>query len=59
MTSESFDTPEARDASATAALDEALARLDGLDRRPTAEHVPAFERIHTALTEALSTIDGA
>ncbi|WP_169748079.1 hypothetical protein [Pseudonocardia acaciae] len=32
--------------------------LDGLDARPTAQHVAAFERVHAALTDALSAIDG-
>jgi hypothetical protein len=36
----------------------ALAGLDGLDARPTGEHVAAFERVHVALTDALSAIDG-
>jgi hypothetical protein len=35
----------------------ALAGLDGLDHRPTAAHVAAFDRVHTALTDALSAID--
>jgi hypothetical protein len=36
----------------------ALAGLDRLDTRPTGEHVAAFERVHVALTDALSAIDG-
>jgi len=36
----------------------ALAGLDRLDARPTGEHVAAFERVHVALTDALSAIDG-
>jgi len=35
----------------------ALAGLDRLDSRPTGEHVAAFERVHVALTDALSAID--
>jgi hypothetical protein len=35
----------------------AMAGLDGLDPRPTAGHVAAFDRVHTALTDALSAID--
>lgn len=35
----------------------ALAGLDGLQARPTAQHVAAFERVHAALTDALSAID--
>lgn len=40
-------------------LAEALAGLRGLDQRPTAEHVRAFERVHAAMSEALAAIDGA
>lgn len=40
------------------AIADALAGLDGLDARPTAQHVAAFERVHAALTDALSAIDG-
>ena len=36
------------------AVDAALAGLDGLDDRPLAEHVAVFERIHTALGDALA-----
>jgi hypothetical protein len=32
----------------------ALAGLDGLADRPLAEHVEVFERIHTALGDALA-----
>jgi hypothetical protein len=32
----------------------AMAGLDGLAERPIAEHVEAFERVHTALGEALA-----
>ncbi|MGI5131498.1 hypothetical protein ACQEVB_32155 [Pseudonocardia sp. CA-107938] len=32
----------------------ALAGLDGLAERPLAEHVDVFERIHTALGDALA-----
>jgi hypothetical protein len=37
-----------------AAVDSALAGLDGLAERPLAEHVEAFERVHTALSDALA-----
>jgi hypothetical protein len=37
----------------------ALAALADLDARPTAAHVAAFEQMHAALTDALSSIDGA
>jgi len=40
-------------------LEEALAGLRGLDQRPTAEHVRAFERVHAAMSDALAAIDGA
>jgi hypothetical protein len=36
------------------AVDAALAGLDGLDDRPLAEHVAVFERIHSALGDALA-----
>jgi hypothetical protein len=36
-----------------------VAALEGLPARPTGEHVAAFERVHVALTDALSAIDGA
>jgi hypothetical protein len=42
----------------TSAVADALAGLDGLESRPTAQHVAAFERVHGALTDALSAIDG-
>ncbi|HXV92561.1 MAG TPA: hypothetical protein VD813_04625, partial [Pseudonocardia sp.] len=32
----------------------AMAELDGLERRPLAEHVEVFERLHAALGEALA-----
>lgn len=37
-----------------AAVTGAMAGLDGLDGRPLAEHVIAFERVHAALGDALS-----
>lgn len=39
-------------------LDEAVAGLPALEHRPTGDHVAAFERVHAALTDALSAIDG-
>lgn len=36
----------------------AMAGLDGLDDRPLAEHVAAFERVHAALGEALADPSG-
>lgn len=41
-----------------AGIADALSALEGLDARPTATHVDAFEHMHTALTDALSAIDG-
>jgi rRNA pseudouridine-1189 N-methylase Emg1 (Nep1/Mra1 family) len=40
-----------------AAIDAALAGLDGLDQLETAEHVGRFDAVHSALTDALSSID--
>lgn len=40
-------------------VDRALAGLEGLADRPLAEHVPVFERIHTALQDALAAGSGA
>jgi hypothetical protein len=40
-----------------AGVDVAMAGLQGLDTRPTAEHVAAFDRVHTALSDALLAID--
>ncbi|ALG08117.1 hypothetical protein AOZ06_15410 [Kibdelosporangium phytohabitans] len=41
----------------TAAIDAALAGLEGLDQLEPVEHVGRFDAVHTALTEALSSID--
>lgn len=38
----------------TGAVERALVELDGLAARPLAEHVAVFERIHTALQDALA-----
>jgi hypothetical protein len=40
-----------------ASIDAALAGLDGLDQLEPVEHVGRFDAVHTALTEALSSID--
>jgi hypothetical protein len=45
------DTPGPDHAEAVA---RAVAGLDGMAERPLAEHVEAFERVHTALGEALA-----
>lgn len=37
------------------AVARAMAGLEGLADRPLPEHVEAFERVHTALGEALAT----
>jgi hypothetical protein len=36
----------------------AISELNGLEHRPLGEHVAAFDRVHLALTDALSAIDG-
>jgi hypothetical protein len=38
-------------------VDQALARLDGLDDLPVGEHVAAFDAVHRALQDALATLD--
>ncbi|HEY0636090.1 MAG TPA: hypothetical protein VGD67_00450 [Pseudonocardiaceae bacterium] len=43
----------------TAAVAEAVARTEGLDGLPVAEHVARFDVVHKALADALSAIDGA
>jgi hypothetical protein len=40
-----------------AGIHAAMAGLAGLDARPTASHVAAFDRVHVALTDALTAID--
>lgn len=37
-----------------AAVAAAMAGLDGLNERPLAEHVDAYERVHAALGDALA-----
>lgn len=39
-------------------VDEAMTTLDGLDSRPLADHVEAFDAVHQALQDALATVDG-
>ncbi len=46
--------PQRPVAALRAGVVEAMAGLDGLSERPVAEHVAAFERVHTALGEALT-----
>lgn len=43
----------------TGAVETALVELDGLAARPLSEHVAVFERIHTALQDALAAGSGA
>ena len=40
-------------------VDQALARLEGLEGLPLAEHVEAFDAVHRALQDALATLDEA
>ncbi len=40
------------------AVDEVLAEVDGLDRAPLDEHLPAFERAHESLRAALDADPG-
>ncbi|MET0132377.1 MAG: hypothetical protein ABW215_02165 [Kibdelosporangium sp.] len=53
--------PTSRDSWTTpdpaAAIDAALTGLDGLDQLEPVEHVGRFDAVHSALTEALSSID--
>ena len=46
--------PPPRPADPLAAVERAVANLEGLSERPLAEHVEAFERVHTALSDALA-----
>jgi hypothetical protein len=46
--------PPPRPVDPLVAVDRAVAGLDGLADRPPAEHVEAFERVHTALSDALA-----
>lgn len=43
----------------TNAVDDALARLDGLDELPASEHVEIFDAVHRSLQDALATLDEA
>lgn len=40
-------------------VDAALAYLDGLDDRPVADHVAAYDAVHRGLQDALATLDEA
>lgn len=46
--------PPPRPADPLEAVEQAVAALDGLADRPLAEHVEAYERLHSALSEALA-----
>lgn len=47
----------APDPGATARVERALARLDELDARPTAEHAPIYSAVHRELSEVLADAD--
>ena len=46
--------PPPRPADPMAAVERAVAALDGLPEQPLGEHVEVFERLHTALSDALA-----
>jgi hypothetical protein len=46
--------PPPRPADPLVAVERAVTGLDGLADRPLAEHVEAYERVHAALSDALS-----
>jgi hypothetical protein len=46
--------PPPRPADPLDAVQRAVAALDGLADRPLGEHVEAYERVHTALSDALA-----
>ncbi len=46
--------PPPRPVDPLAAVEQAVAALDGLADRPLGEHVEAYERVHTALSDALA-----
>ena len=52
-------TPGPTPAAATAGVAAALARLEELNGRPTAEHVQLFDAVHRLLQDALATLDEA
>jgi hypothetical protein len=47
-------TPGPPPADPLAVVEGAMAALDGLAERPLGEHVEVFERVHTALGDALA-----
>jgi hypothetical protein len=49
--------PEGSPSTGDARVDEALAKLAGLDSLPLPEHPAVFEHIHGALTGALGALD--
>jgi hypothetical protein len=49
--------PRARPSTGDSRVDDAVARLDGLDGLPIAEHLAVFEYVHERLTEALGDLD--
>ena len=46
--------PPPHPADPLAAVERAVAALDGLAHRPLGEHVEAYERVHAALSDALA-----
>jgi hypothetical protein len=46
--------PPPRPVDPVVAVERAVAVLDGLADRPVGEHVEAFERVHSALSDALA-----
>jgi hypothetical protein len=46
--------PPPRPVDPLAAVEHAVAALDGLAERPLGEHVEAYERVHAALSDALA-----
>lgn len=46
--------PPPRPADPLDAVQQAVSALDGLADRPLGEHVEAYERVHTALSDALA-----
>jgi hypothetical protein len=55
-----FDTDKTVDVDTTdidSDIDEAIAGTENLDAVPLTEHVARFDAVHTALNEALTSID--
>ena len=54
-----FDVDAASCTVPASAVHGAVAGIEDLDDLPVAEHVARFDAVHRALSDALSTIDGA